>query len=143
MTPTTQCFQDEIDAIAAESQFARELDSGRSPFTSEVSLHIGEGGATTAFYQDAKLVGVAHRIRDSLNRTQLVCVDLRPSDYEPNGADLHVRMALSCLDELEAGAMSRKRRIVRNFNEHAERESQLSAARVSLDRALDHLVPKP
>jgi len=55
---------------------------------------------------------------------------------EPEGADLHVRMALSCLDELELEAMKRKARMVRNFNEHAERESQLSAARVSLDHAL-------
>jgi hypothetical protein len=57
----------------------------------------------------------------------------------PKGADLHVRMALSCLEELEPEAMRRKARTVRNFNEHMERESQLSAARVSLDRALDIL----
>ena len=62
-------------------------------------------------------------------------------EYEPKGADLHVRMALNCLEELEPEAMRRKARMVRNFNEHAERESQLSAARVSLDRALDLLVP--
>lgn len=64
------------------------------------------------------------------------------ASYEPKGADLHVRMALSCLEELEPTAISRKRRMVRNFNEHAERESQLSAARVCLDRALDILVPR-
>lgn len=58
---------------------------------------------------------------------------------EPKGADLHVRMALSCLEELEPEAMSRKARMVRNFNEHMERDGQLSAARVSLDRALEIL----
>ncbi len=60
---------------------------------------------------------------------------------EPKGADLHVRMALSCLEELEPEAMRRKQRSVRNFNEHMERESQLSAARVSLDQALAALNP--
>lgn len=60
---------------------------------------------------------------------------------EPKGADLHIRMALSCLEELEPEAMRRKQRIVRHFNEHTERESQLSAARVSLDLALAALNP--
>lgn len=64
-----------------------------------------------------------------------------PDVTEPKGADLHVRMALSCLEELEPGAMQWKKKIVRNFNEHTERESQLSAARVSLDRALAALNP--
>lgn len=60
---------------------------------------------------------------------------------EPKGVDLHVRMALSCLEELEPTAMRRKQKIVPNFNEHMERESQLSAARVSLDLALAALNP--
>jgi hypothetical protein len=62
-----------------------------------------------------------------------------PALREPKKADLHVRMALRCLEELEPEAMRWKQRVVRNFNEHSERENQLSAARVSLDHALDAL----
>lgn len=139
-TTAPQIFPDELDAIVEETRWAIDvLDSGKAPFRSEVHAHVGEGGATTAYFQDVKLVGLAIRVRDDLNRTHLVCTDLRI--HEPKGADLHVRMALSCLEELERPAMNRKARMVRNFNENAERESQLSAARVSLDRALDHLNP--
>lgn len=139
MTP--KLYLDEIEAIAAEAEFALEIDHGHAPFQSEVSLHIGEGGATTTYQQAGKLVGISTRIRDSHNRTILACMDLRDlGAYEPKGADLHVRMALGCLEELEQTAINRKRRTLRNFNEDSERESQLSAARVCLDRALDILV---
>lgn len=37
--------------------------------------------------------------------------------------------------------MARKRRIVRNFNEHTETESQLAAARVALDNVLRSFDP--
>lgn len=137
---STQIFQDELEAIAAEAQFALGIDSGNAPFTQEQAFHVGEGGATSSYYQGTKLIGVSFRMREQGNRTVLFCADIRQTDYEPKGADLLVRMALGCLEELEPTAMSRKRRSVRNFNEHAERETQLSAARVSLDRALDILV---
>lgn len=51
-------------------------------------------------------------------------------------ATVNAQMALRCLEELEPTAMTRKRKTVRNFNEHAELESQLSAARVALDNVL-------
>lgn len=51
-------------------------------------------------------------------------------------ATVNAQMALRCLEELEPTAMMRKRKTVRNFNEHAELESQLSAARVALDNVL-------
>lgn len=51
-------------------------------------------------------------------------------------AETNAQMALRCLEELEPTAMTRKRKTVRNFNEHAEMESQLSAARVALDNVL-------
>ena len=77
MSPTTELFLDEIDAIQVETRFALLLDNGRSPFRAEPHPHIGEGGATTAYYQNAKFVGLSSRVRDDLNRTLLVCVDLR------------------------------------------------------------------
>lgn len=80
--------------------------------------------------------------RASIVHQRAPVASVATATYEPKGADLHVRMALNCLEELEPEAMRRKARMVRNFNEHAERESQLSAARVSLDRALDLLVAK-
>lgn len=136
-----EIYQDDIEAISAETQFALALDSGGAPFRVEVALHLGEGGATSVYYQGGKLLGISARIREEGNRTVLFCADLRPTHYEPKGADLFVRMALGCLEELEHTALARKRRMMSNFNEHAERETQLSAARVSLDRALDLLVP--
>lgn len=71
-------FQDEIDAIQAETEWALDLDDGTAPMRAEPHPHIGEGGATTAYYQHAKLAGLSSRVRDDLNRTHLVLVDLRP-----------------------------------------------------------------
>ena len=75
MTP--QLFQDEIDALKAEKVWALELDDGTAPIREELHPHVGEGGATTAYYQNAKLAGLSSRVRDDLNRTHLVLVDLR------------------------------------------------------------------
>lgn len=73
-----QCFQDECDAIVEEARWAIDvLDSGKAPFRSEPHDHVGEGGATTAYYQNAKMVGLTSRVRDEFNRTFLVRVDLR------------------------------------------------------------------
>lgn len=72
---TRENYLDELEAIAAENNWQFGLDHGRSPFTSEVSVHIGEGGATTLWKQDGKIVGISTRIRDELNRTVLVLVD--------------------------------------------------------------------
>lgn len=51
-------------------------------------------------------------------------------------ATVNAQAALRCMEELEPTAMTRKRKTVRNFNEHAEQESQLSAARVALDNVM-------
>jgi len=77
MKPKPQTFIDELDAIAAETDFALGLDHGKSPFTSDVSVHINEGGATTAYSQDGQFVGLAVRFRDDFNRTILYAIDLR------------------------------------------------------------------
>ncbi len=74
---TQQLFVDELDAIQAEYQFALGLDSGRAPFTSIQSVHIGEGGCTTIYQQEGRNIGLSNRLRDEFNRTLLVCVDLR------------------------------------------------------------------
>ncbi len=76
-SPTTDLFIDEHDAIQQETRFALGLDSGKALFRADPHFHVGEGGATTAYYQNAKLVGLASRVRDDFNRTVLVCVDLR------------------------------------------------------------------
>lgn len=77
---TTETHLDELDAIQQETRFSLGLDNGKSPFRAEAHPHIGEGGATTAYYQNAQLVGLASRVRDDLNRTILVCVDLRSNN---------------------------------------------------------------
>lgn len=74
MKLTYEVFVDELDAILQETRWSLGLDTGKSPFRSEAHPHIGEGGATTAYYQNAQLVGLASRVRDDLNRTILVCV---------------------------------------------------------------------
>jgi len=75
--PTTELFLDEIDAIEVEFRFGFNLDTGQSPFRAESHPHIGEGGATTPYYQGGKLVGFSSRVRDDGNRTMLLCFDLR------------------------------------------------------------------
>lgn len=70
-------FVDEIDACTPEEAFWRALDDGGSPFRTEGHPHHGEGGSTTACFQGGKLVGITSRIRDELNRTILLRVDLR------------------------------------------------------------------
>ena len=72
-----QLVLDELDAIREETDWLLELDTGRSPFSSEVQLHLGEGGSTSAQFQGGKMVGLSTRFRDENNRTILVCVDLR------------------------------------------------------------------
>lgn len=77
LAPQVESFQDEIDAIQKETRFRHDLDDDTAPFRVESQPHIGEGGATTAYYQGAKLVGFSSRLRDALNRTLLVCINLR------------------------------------------------------------------
>lgn len=72
--PTYEIYLDELDAIQAQTRWALDIDTGESPFREESHPHVGEGGATTAYYQNAKLVGLACRVRDDLNRTILSCV---------------------------------------------------------------------
>lgn len=47
-----------------------------------------------------------------------------------------IKMALRFLEEIEPTVMHAKRRKIPNFNEHSERETLLSAARISLDSAI-------
>ena len=77
IAPKVGRFQDEIDAIEDETRFRLELDGGTAPFNIESAVHVGEGGATTAYYQNAKLIGFSSRMRDPWNFTILVCLDLR------------------------------------------------------------------
>lgn len=74
---TVETFQDETDAIQRETVFSFSLDSGNAPFSAANYPHIGEGGATSAYYQGVRLVGLVARVRDDFNRTVLVCTDLR------------------------------------------------------------------
>lgn len=64
-------FLDQLDAIRAETEFALSIDNGKSPFTSEEAIHLGEGGCTTIYKQDGKHVGLSIRFRDDFNRTVL------------------------------------------------------------------------
>lgn len=77
IAPKVGRFQDEIDAIEDETRFALELDEGNAPLHKETQVHVGEGGATTAYFQNAKLVGFSSRVRDPWNFTILVCINLR------------------------------------------------------------------
>lgn len=77
IAPKVGRFQDEIDAIADETRFGLELDDGSGPLHKESQVHVGEGGATTSYFQNAKLVGFSSRVRDPWNLTILVCIDLR------------------------------------------------------------------
>lgn len=77
IAPKAGRFQDEIDAIGEETMFRLELDNGTAPLTAETSVHLGEGGASTAYFQNTKLVGFSSRLRDPWNFTILVCTDLR------------------------------------------------------------------
>lgn len=79
MSPSTvQLFLDELDAMQPEIAFWNTLDDHQSPFRMEGHPHRGEGGATTACYQNGQLVGTTIRMRDEYNRTLLICTDLRP-----------------------------------------------------------------
>lgn len=77
IAPKVGRFQDEIDAIEDEMRFKLELDDGTAPLSTESQVHVGEGGATTAYFQNAKLVGFSSRLRDPWNFTILVCLNLR------------------------------------------------------------------
>lgn len=75
-------YQDELEAIAHESGFFGRIGYDSAPISIDEHSHVGEGGATKACYQAARLIGMTSRFRDPMNRSTLVCVDLRG---EPTG----------------------------------------------------------
>lgn len=119
LTPAGQ-----IPGVGSDGSGSAWLDKDVQRYYEQLEMMAGRASVRLGAIHGDNLDRLSIRVADSIKR-----------------ATVNAQMALRCLEELEPTAMTRKRKTVRNFNDHAERESQLSAARVALDNVLAAFAP--